>query len=67
MKNVRFNFVNGSWVNDDVDLIPTIKVRTGRKSDEQRGVVATGTSIALCWLKWGLMMSFGSVKLIDKK
>jgi hypothetical protein len=67
MKNLKFKFVNGSWVNDDVDLIPTIKIiRTSKLNDyHTRKVVAF--SIALCFLKWALMVSFGSVKVLDKK
>lgn len=57
---VKFKIINGQWTNDDIDLIPTIKLRTSSKQFYETTVKAT--SVALCWLKWGVMISFGSVK-----
>jgi hypothetical protein len=56
---VKIKFITGSWVNDDIDLIPTIKLRTGSKMYQKLKV--TATSVALCWLKWGIMVSFGRI------
>lgn len=55
----KLKFIKGSWVNDDVDLIPTIKLRTGSRINQELKV--TATSLALCWLKWGVMVSFGRI------
>jgi len=57
-------FINGKWTNDDVDLIPTIKLRHGSKVDNEKNLKVTATSIALCWLKWGVMLSLGKVGTI---
>jgi hypothetical protein len=54
---VKLKFIKGSWINDNIDLIPTIKLRTVRWINQEPKV--TSTSLALCWLKWGIMVSFG--------
>jgi hypothetical protein len=63
---VKTKFINGSWTNDDIDLIPTIKLRAGSKTivDDLNATKVAATSIALCWLKWGVMISFGKVTRI---
>lgn len=61
---IRVKFINGQWTNDDVDLIPTIKLRHGSKVHDARNLKVTATSIALCWLKYGIMLSFGKVDII---
>lgn len=60
---IKVKIVKGSWVNDDIDLIPTIKLRTGSKINEEKNLSVKVTSIALCWLKWGIMISFGYIKV----
>jgi hypothetical protein len=61
---VKIKIINGSWTNDDVDLLPTIKLRTSSKLyDKPVNTMVTATSIAICWLKWGVMISFGKVKI----
>jgi hypothetical protein len=56
----KIKFIKGSWVNDDVDLLPTIKLRTGSKIHQEIKVAAI--SVALCWLKWGIMFSVGKIE-----
>ncbi len=46
-------FINGKWTNDDVDLIPAIKLRHGSKVNNETNLKVTAISIAICWLKWG--------------
>lgn len=60
--NIRFKFINGKWVNDDLELIPTIKLRIGSKANKEKTAKATATIICLCWLKWGLAIMLGKVK-----
>jgi hypothetical protein len=60
----KLKFIKGSWVNDDVDLIPTIKLRTGSRINQELKV--TATSLALCWLKWGVMVSFGRIVKLEQ-
>ena len=57
-------FINGKWTNDDVDLIPSIKLRHGSKVNNETNLMVTATSIAICWLKWGVMFSIGKVSNI---
>jgi hypothetical protein len=59
---INFRIVNGKWTNDDVDLLPTLKLRRGSKDNHGFHLSVSVTSIALCWLKWGIMMSFGRVR-----
>ena len=59
---IKLKILNGSWTDDDVDLLPTIKLRASRKiylNPTNKLLYIKGTSIALCWLKWGIMVSFG--------
>ena len=59
---MKVKFINGNWIDDDVDLLPTIKLRTSSKMYSyysSTNVKVKATSIALCWLKWGIMISFG--------
>lgn len=58
---IKLKIIKGSWINDDVDLIPTIKLRTGSKINHDNTLKVNATSIALCWLKYGIMISFGKV------
>jgi hypothetical protein len=60
----KLKFIKGSWVNDDVDLIPTIKLRTGSRINQEDRV--TATSLALCWLKWGVIVSFGRIVKLEQ-
>ena len=55
---MKVKFINGSWKNDDVDLLPTIKMRHSRKQAIEHSIEIRLTSIAFCWLKWGIMFSF---------
>lgn len=57
----KAKFITGSWTNDDIDLLPTIKLRTGSKVNTDTQLKVAAISIALCWLKWGIMLSFGKV------
>lgn len=57
----RVKFITGSWTNDDVDLLPAIKLRTGTRKHSHHNVKVKATSLALCWLKWGIMVSYGKV------
>lgn len=57
----KAKFIIGSWTNDDIDLLPTIKLRTGSKVNPDTQLKVTATSLALCWLRWGFMVSFGKV------
>lgn len=54
-------FIRGKWIDDDVDLLPTIKLRRSSRyyAGQPSAIKVTATSIALCWLKWGIMVSFG--------
>ena len=58
---MKVKFITGSWTNDDVDLLPTVKLRTGSRyyMGHPAAIKIRATSIALCWLKWGVMVSFG--------
>jgi hypothetical protein len=59
---MKLTIVKGKWVDDDVDLLPTIKLRTGSKLfGQEQKIKVVATSIALCWLKWGIMISFGRI------
>jgi len=37
-------FINGKWTNDDVDLIPTIKLRHGSKVNNETNLKVTAIS-----------------------
>ena len=54
---IKLKLLNGSWTDDDVDLLPTIKLRASSKI-YLNSLYMKATSIALCWLKWGIMVSF---------
>ena len=58
---MKVKFIKGDWTNDDVDLLPTIKLRIGSKVNIETKLKVKGVSIAICWLKWGIMVSFGRV------
>jgi hypothetical protein len=62
---MKAKIINGSWINDDVDILPTIKLRISSESNTQ--LKLTATSIAICWLKWGFMVSFCRIKDIAKE
>ena len=61
-KEIKFKLhkIVGKWVNDDVDITPSIKFRTGSKSNETTSV--TTTMICLVWLKWGIGISVSKVE-----
>ena len=61
MKNIKFKLhkIVGKWVNDDVDIIPSIKFRTGSKSNETTSV--TTTMVCLTWLKWAIGISVSKI------
>ncbi len=61
MKNIKFKLhkIVGKWVNDDVDIIPSIKFRTGSKSNETTSV--TTTMVCLAWLKWAIGISVSKI------
>ena len=59
---MKVKFIKGNWINDDVDLLPTIKLRASSKMYyNSTNVKVKATSIAFCWLKWGIMVSFGRI------
>ena len=58
---MKVKSIKGNWTNDDVDLLPTIKLRIGSKVNIETKLKVKGVSIAICWLKWGIMVSFGRV------
>ncbi len=61
-KEIKFKLhkIVGKWVNDDVDITPSIKFRTGSKSNETTSV--TTTMVCLVWLKWGIGISVSKVE-----
>jgi hypothetical protein len=59
---MKVRFINGSWINDDLDLIPTIKLRTSSRINPETQIKVIGTSLTLCWLKWGIMLFIGKTK-----
>jgi hypothetical protein len=62
---IRFKFrlhkIVGKWVNDDVDILPGLKFRTGSNSNESTTV--TTTMLCLVWLKWGVGISVSKIIL----
>lgn len=62
---MKVKFINGNWENDDIDLLPAVKLRYGSKTDEEKQLEVRLISIAFCWLKWGVMFSFGRVYEFD--
>jgi hypothetical protein len=61
MKNTRINFINGTWMNEDLDLIPTIKIRRSSKVNESHTQKAVAFSVAICFLKWAVVLHNGKV------
>jgi hypothetical protein len=61
MKNTRINFINGKWINEDLDLIPTIKIRRSSKLNESNTKKAVAFSVAICFLKWAIVLHSGKV------
>jgi len=61
MKNTRINFINGKWINEDLDLIPTIKIRRSSKLNESHTRKAVAFSVAICFLKWAVVFHSGKV------
>jgi hypothetical protein len=61
MKNTRINFINGTWINEDLDLIPTIKVRRSSKLNEYHTRKVVAFSVAFCFLKWAVVVHSGKV------
>jgi hypothetical protein len=56
----RITFVNSTWKDEDIDLIPTIKFRTSDKNiniDSNLDVVKLKT-IAFCFLKFAVCFHF---------
>lgn len=58
---MKVNFIKGSWTNDDVDLLPTIKFRRSSRINQETQIKVIGTSLTLCWLKWGIMAFQGKI------
>jgi hypothetical protein len=58
---MKVRFINGLWINDDLDLIPTIKLRTSSRINQETQIKVIGTSLTLCWLKWGIMVFQGKI------
>lgn len=61
MKNTKINFINGTWINEDLDLIPTIKIRRSVKLNEYHTKKVTAFSVAICFLKWAVVVHSGKV------
>ena len=55
-------FINGKWTNNDLDLIPSIKLRQGSKVNNETKIKVIAISIAICWLKWGIIFSIGKIE-----
>jgi len=55
-------FINGKWTNDDVDLIPAIKLRHGSKVNNETNLKVTAISIAMIYFIDGVMFSIGKVE-----
>lgn len=61
MKNTKINFINGSWINEDLDIIPTIKIRCSSKLNECHTRKVVAFSVAICFLKWAVVFHSGKV------
>lgn len=61
MKNTKINFINGTWINEDLDLIPTIKIRRSSKFNEYNTRKVVAFSVAICFLKWAVVVHSGKV------
>lgn len=61
-RRIVFKLHTGSWKGDDVDITPTLKLCTDSKINESGTVKITLTYIALCWLKWALIVSVSTQK-----
>lgn len=66
MKNTRINFINGKWINEDLDLIPTIKVRRSSKFNDYNTRKVVAFSVAICFLKWAVVFHNGKVIKLNK-
>jgi hypothetical protein len=55
----RLHKIIGKWVNDDVDILPGLKFRTGSDANESKTV--TTTMLCLVWLKWGIGISLTKI------
>ena len=53
---LSFGINNGNWQNNDIDLIPTIKLRTGTKNTSE--LYNRVTIIALSWLKYSISFRY---------
>lgn len=49
----------GKWTNDDVDITPSLKFRTGSKSVED--ITITTSMLCLVWLRWGIGISVSKI------
>lgn len=67
MKNTKINFINGKWINEDLDLIPTIKVRRSSKFNEYNTRKVVALSVAICFLKWAIVVHNGKVIEIKER
>jgi hypothetical protein len=63
MEFKKIKYIKGSWVNDTVDVLPSIKVKYGKEIRNNKE--GTGLLIALCWLKWGIGFFFGKIENIE--
>ena len=61
MRNTKINFINGKWINEELDLIPTIKIRMSSKFYEYNTRKVTAFSVAICFLKWAIVVHSGKV------
>jgi len=57
---LRFITINGSWINDDLDVMPNIKLRFGIKQNESHEIKSL--LIAFVWLKFGFGIAFSKIK-----
>ena len=67
MKKLKINFINANWTNEDLDLIPTIKIRSSSKLNEYHTRKVTAFSIAFCFLKWAIVIHTGKVIELNKE
>ena len=62
---LSLGFIIGKWENDDVELTPTIKFRTGSKENFNK--YNRVTFLALCWLKYGIVLKFKKSLIINNE
>jgi hypothetical protein len=65
-RKIKLKLHTGTWKGDDVDITPTFKLCTDSKMNESETVKITLTYLALCWLKWALIIQFSTQHNYEK-